>query len=254
MKNLIDFSGKKVIIIGASSGIGRQTAILLSTLGAELILVARREEKLREVIGELEGSGHSCFAADVSVMENIEPLFKTVSEQCGPVDGLVYCAGINKTLPLATLKPDKLKAVFDTNFFGFVEVMRQTVKRGRYNPGLRVAAVSSNAAIRGDKAHTAYSASKAAMNAAVRCLARELADKGVFINAVAPAVTNTEIYQQFAAQSGAVSDSEKALMSRQYLGLIEPMDVAETIAYLLSPSARMITGITLPVDGGLSTN
>ena len=66
-------------------------------------------------------------------------------------------------------------------------------------------------------------------------------------------MTNTEIYRQYAEGAGA-GGSEKALMERQYMGLIEPMDVAEAIAYLLSPSARMITGITLPVDGGLSTN
>ena len=217
-----------------------------------MLLVARREEKLQEVLGVLEGGIHSYYVADVSQLNEIETLFKTISKEKGGIDGLVYCAGVNTTLPLMQLKPEKIKAAFDVNFFGFVETIRQATKRGRYNEGMRIVAVSSNAAIRGDKAHTAYSASKAAMNAAVRCLAKELADKKVFINAVAPAVTNTEIYQQYA--SGDVNGSEKALMERQYLGLIEPEDVAETIAYLLSPMARMITGITLPVDGGLSTN
>ncbi len=251
MRNLIDFSGKKIIVAGASSGIGRQTAIVLSTVGARVILIARREEKLQETLRLLEGEGHSCYAADLSDLEGIEPLFKRIYEEQGASDGLVYCAGINSTLPLQQLKPQKLQDVFQTNFFGFIETVRQAVRRGRFNEGMRIVAVSSNAAIRGDKAHTAYSSSKAAMNAAVRCLAKELADKGININAVSPAVTNTEIYRQYASES---SDSEKALMERQYLGLIEPEDVADSIVFLLSPAAKMITGTVLFVDGGLSSN
>lgn len=252
MRNLVDFSGKRIVVVGASSGIGRQTAITLSSLGAELILIARREDRLKDTISVLENEGHGYYVADMSELDNIESVFKSIKSNQGSIDGLVYSAGVNSTLPLLQLKPEKLKAVFDINYFAFIETVRQVTKRGRFNPGLRIVGVSSNAAIRGDKAHTAYSSSKAAMNAAVRCLARELADKDVYINAVAPAITNTEIYREYAG--GNVSDSEKALLERQYLGLIEPTDVAETIAYLLSPAARMITGITLPVDGGLSTN
>ena len=91
------------------------------------------------------------------------------------------------------------------------------------------------------------------MNAAVRCLAKELADKKIYINAVAPAMTNTKLLEDYSFGNVGVSNSENCLMERQYLGMIEPKDVAEAIAYLLSPAARMITGITLPVDGGLST-
>ena len=252
MKNLIDFTDKKIVIVGASSGIGRQTAVTLSELGAKLVLIARRADKLSETVGLLEGEGHAYYAADCSDPDATEDVFKRIRDDFGAVDGLVYCAGVNQTLPLTLLKPEKLKAVFDVNFFGFIETVRQATKRGRYNAGMRIVAVSSNAAIRGDKAHTAYSASKAAMNAAVRCLAKELADKEIYINAVSPAVTDTEIYRQYA--SGDIGGGEKALLERQYLGLIEPEDVADTIAYLLSPAARMLTGLTLPVDGGLSTN
>jgi len=170
------------------------------------------------------------------------------------LDGLVYCPGVNTTIPLQMLKPEKLKASFEVNFFAFIETVRQATKKGRYNEGMRIAAVSSNAAIRGDKGHTAYSASKAAMNAAVRCLAKELSDKGICINAVSPAMTNTEMYQQYASGNGNINEAEKNLLARQYLGIIEPADVADAIIFLLSPGARMITGIALPVDGGLSTN
>lgn len=254
MKHLLTFEGKKIVIIGASSGIGRQTASVLASLGAQLILVARREELLRTAIAELEGTTHDFYTADISKLDEIDLLFKSIKEKHGTIDGLVYCAGVNMTMPLLQLKPNRIKEAFDVNFFAFVETVRQVTRRGRFNEGMRIVAVSSNAAVRGDKAHTAYSASKAAMNAAVRCIAKELADKGICINAVAPAVTNTEIYKQYADSSNGISESEKALLERQYLGLIEPKDVANSIAFLLSPAARMITGITMPVDGGLSTN
>lgn len=254
MTQLINFTDKKIAILGASSGIGRETAITLSTLGARIIIVARRQDKLEETLAQLHGNGHAYYTTDISVVANIEDLFKSINEEQGALDGVVYCAGINTILPLMQLKPEKLRATFDINFFSFVETVRQVARRGRYNPRMRIVAVSSNAAVRGDKAHTAYSASKAAMNAAIRCLAKELAAKEIYINAVAPAVTNTEIYKQYFFGSDDITDSEKDLLKRQYLGLIEPKDVAETIAYLLSPAARMITGITLPVDGGLSTN
>ena len=252
MRQLINFTDKIIVVLGASSGIGKETAITLSALGAQIIIVARRKEKLEETLSLLEGNGHAYYATDISIPENIEDLFKKIKENQGEIDGLVYCVGVNTTLPLMQLKPEKLKATFDLNFFAFIETVRQATKRGRYNFGMRIVAVSSNAAIRGDKAHTAYSASKAAMNAAIRCLAKELADKEVFINAVAPAVTNTEIYQQYASCD--VGRNEKSLLDRQYLGLIEPSNVADAVAFLLSPAAQMITGITLPVDGGLSTN
>ena len=156
-------------------------------------------------------------------------MFKIIREQQGELDGLVYCAGINTTLPLLQLKPEKLQEAFNINFFSFVETVRQVTRRGRYNRGMRIVAVSSNAAVKGDKAPTAYSASKAAMNAAIRCLAKELAHKEIYINAVAPAVTNTEIYQQYATED--ISGAERALFERQYLGLTEPTNVSDAIAF-----------------------
>lgn len=253
MQSSIDFSGKKIVIVGASSGIGRQTAVTLSSLGAQLILIARREDKLKETIALLDGEGHCCYPFDISDLDRADELYRQIKDDHGGVDGLVYCAGVNTTLPLQQMKPGKIKETFEINFFAFVETVRQITRRGRFNEGMRIVAVSSNAAIRGDKAHTAYSASKAAMNSAIRCMAKELADKGIRINAVAPAVTNTEIYARYAAESE-MSGSADALLARQYLGLIEPSDIADAIAFLLSPAARMITGITLPVDAGLSTS
>ena len=253
MQNLIDFSDKKVLIAGASSGIGKQIAISLSKLGAAVILIARRENKLQEVISQLEGKGHSYYVADLSQTGEIEGLVKKIVADNGKLDGMVYSAGIAATLPVNMLKPEKLLSLFQINYFGFVEMVRQVSKKGRYNDNMRIVGISSVASIRGDKSKTAYSSSKSAMDSAVRCMAKELAEKGICINTVAPAMTETELFDHFLEKYGDDSESSTTLLKRQYLGIIQPEDVANAVAFLLSPAARFITGITLPVDGGLTT-
>ena len=248
-----DFHGKTVVIAGASSGIGRETAQRLSEQGAKIVLVARREDKLQEACAGLSGEGHSWYVFDFSDLDNIDSLFKQIVAEQGKIDGFVYAAGISKTRPIAQIKPNVAKEVFNINFFGFLESIRQ-IARGRFNPGLRIVGISSIAAARGDSGHTIYSASKAAMDGAVRCLAMELAGKGICINTVAPAMTNTEMYQKFVSSFGESGESNSYLFKRQYLGLGEPSDIANTIIFLLSSESRFITGACIPVDGGYTSD
>lgn len=253
MTNLIDLTDKHILIIGASSGIGRQTALTLSSLGARLTLVARTEEKLKTVISELDGKDHAYLLFDVTDLTGTEAMVKQVVERNGRLDGLVYSVGITMSMPLHMYKPEKLQKVFNVNFFAFVECVRQAAKKGRFNPGMRIVGISSIASMKGDKTHLGYSSSKAAMDAAVRCMAKELADKEIYINTVAPGMTDTGMLSNFKGNVGDDSDSLKELLERQYLGVIKPEAVAETVAFLLSRSAESITGITLPVDGGMTT-
>lgn len=254
MYNLIDLKDRKIIVAGASSGIGKVTAVTLSRLGAAVILVARREDRLKEVLQELEGDGHSYYVGDLSEVASIEGLVKRIVSEQGKLDGLVYAAGVNTSMPLNQFKPERVQQVFNLNYFGFIEFVRQLCRRGRFNEGMRIVGISSAASIRGDRAHLAYSGSKAAMNASVRCIAKEVAEKGICINTVAPAMTRTELYTQYVKEYGEESGSNEDLLKRQYLGLAEPEDIANAIAFLISPAARLITGLTLPVDGGLTTS
>lgn len=253
MYDFLKLGGRKIIIAGASSGIGKKTAVILSRLGAQLILIARREDKLKETISELEGSNHSYYVADLSQISTVDGLVRQIVSEQGKADGLVYAAGVNTSVPLNMFSPEKIEEVFRINYFAFMEFVRQLCRKGRYNEGLRIVGISSVAASRGDKAHLAYSGSKAAMDASVRCIAREVAAKGICINTVAPAMTKTEMYENYKNDYGEESGSNNELLKRQYLGLAETEDVANAIAFLLSPAARMMTGLTLPVDGGLTT-
>ena len=253
MKELFDLEGKHILIVGASSGIGKQTAIVLSSLGARLTLGARTEEKLKQVLEVLCGSDHDILVFDVTSLDEIENMVKQVVSKHGRLDGLVYAAGMSMSMPLQMFKPEKLKRLFEVNYFAFIECVRQVTKKSRYNPGMKIVGISSVASVKGDKTHLGYSASKAAMDASVRCIAKEVADKGIRINTVAPGMTATEMLSKFERNIGEDSDSMRALRERQYLGVIQPEAVADTIAFLMSSASDYITGIMLPVDGGITT-
>ena len=250
---MFDFSNKNILIVGASSGIGEKTAYVLSELGANVILVARREERLKEVCNNIKSENKSYYICDVNDSDSIEGLVKKVVDEKGKLDGMVYTAGVTCGYPLKFLTVEKQIETFKTNYFGFVEFVRQVTKKSNYNRGLRIVSVSSVASIKGSKAHIGYAASKAAMDSAIRCIAIELYNKGICINSVAPAMINTDMYHSFLEGKDDKEAANNNIVSRQYLGLGETKDVASSIAFLLSQEARFITGITLPVDGGYTT-
>jgi len=246
MQQLISFQEKVILITGASAGIGQQTAILLSNLGAKVILLATNEDKLIETLGLLNGTGHQYFCYDLSNLEEIENKVKEIVTQCGKIDGFVNCVGIRSRRPLSLLSIKEVRNVMDINFGSYIELVRCITKKGNFNSGLSIVGVSSIAAQAGGPGVTAYAASKAAVEAAVRCLSKELAPKNIRLNTVVPSQINTPEYAKLLQMNGGVDN----VLNRQYLGLGEPDDVANAIAFLLSPASKFITGVSLPVDGG----
>lgn len=250
MLNLISFEDKTIIVTGASAGIGLHTAILLSKLGAKLVLIATNEDRLQNSLAMLEGKEHKYFCFNLADLDNIEAKVKEIVSLCGKIDGFVNCVGIRSRRPLALLSTKEIRNVMDVNFGSFIEMTRCITKKGNFNEGLSIVGVSSIASHVGGASVTAYSASKAAIEAAVRCLSKELAPKKIRLNTVVPSQINTPEYKSLLEQNG----GQDNVLSRQYLGLGEPEDVANAIAFLLSPASRFITGISLPVDGGYLTS
>jgi NAD(P)-dependent dehydrogenase (short-subunit alcohol dehydrogenase family) len=242
-----NFNNKQILITGAAVGIGKSTSVLLSKLGASLVLLDINEDGLKETVSCLSGVGHRYFRYDLSDLEGIESLIKTIISTCGPFDGLVHCAGIRCRRPLKLLTPHHLIQVMSLNFGSFVELVRCITKKGFFREGMSIVGISSISAQRGASGVIAYASSKAALDCAVRCLAKELSSKKIRLNTIAPAQINTPAYTDFIKMKGGAEDET---LARQYLGLGEPEDIANTIVFLLSKSSRFITGAAIPVDGG----
>ena len=245
----IDFTGKRFIVSGAG-GIGAETAKLLNSFGASIILLDISEENLNNTLASLEGADNKTYICDFSNVEGIEIVIKQITDENGPVDGFVHCVGIGSVRPLKMSKYDFMLKVMNINFFSFIEIVRCLSNKGRYNPeGMNVVGISALGAYLGNSTKTAYCASKGAMNAAVRCMAKELAPKGIRVNTVAPGVTDTPMARA-AEDYGSDSEEHKMILSRQYLGICQPVDIANAITFLMSDLSKMITGTCLPVDGG----
>ena len=243
------FKDKIIIVAGATGGIGGATCEALAAEGASVVLIGRSEEKLSNQIKKLNGAGHKYYVCDLGDVESIEPCINRVIADCGPVDGFVHCAGIGDVRPLKMSKYDFMLRVMNINFFSFVEIVRCVTKRGTFNDGLSIVGVSSVGAQYGRQSRTAYSASKGAMDSSMRVMAKELGVKGIRVNNVAPGATRSSMTDDFDNYAN-LSDENRLVALRQYLGECDPIDVANAIVFLLSDKSRKITGTILNVDGG----
>lgn len=244
--NIIDLSNKSYIVTGAGSGIGRETAKVLSEQGARVIMLDLNQEGLEETQSLLHGTGHFSNACDLTDFEALPELVKEVVEQCGSIDGLVHCAGISSRKPLNVLKAGGFSKVMDVNFYSFVELVRLATKKQYFNDGGSIVVMSSISSIRGYKAKSEYCVSKAAVDAFVRCMALELADRKIRVNSVMPA----EVLTPLAQKARELNESIGAANMDAPLGPSDPYEVANTIAFLLSDATKTITGTSILIDGG----
>ena len=254
MYNLVDLRKKTVMVVGASSGIGLATAILLSKLGAKVLLVARNIDKLYNALELLEGTQNRLYCFDVEKLDEIDIFVDGVIKDNGKIDGFVYSVGEPGNRPLRQLKPSNLQELMEINMFAFVEFVRCISKKTNYNSGMSIVGISSVSSLEGNQGKVSYCASKGAMDAAVRAMAKELHSKGIRVNTVNPGMINTVIYKDYIEGVSGASEDFKNMMCRQYLGLGEPEDVANLIAFLLSGAARLITGTSVLIDGGRHTS
>jgi NAD(P)-dependent dehydrogenase (short-subunit alcohol dehydrogenase family) len=245
MINPMELTGKHILIAGASSGIGYATAVLASQLGAKLSLLARRENKLNEILPQLEGVGHRAYIFDLAQLDRIEEMINAIVSENGTLDGFVYCAGISPVRPIKITKSDFMKSVFEINLFPYVELIKSIVKRKNCNDNASIIGISSVAAFKPNKTQTAYAASKAAINGVTKVIAKEVADRRIRVNAVAFGMIYTKLYEDFLAAGG-----DESLLSDQYLGIGDQRDAANVLCFLLSEASKFITGTCLVADGG----
>lgn len=245
MKNPMDVSGKRVLVTGASSGIGRATSVLLSQLGATLVLMGRDEGRLEETRQMLAGDGHTALSLELTDFDEYAGAFKEIRSTGDKLSGMVHCAGIAKVIPIKVASAASIHEMFDVNFVSFMELVKHYSKKTN-SAGGSIVCLSAINAHYPQKCMSIYAATKGALEMAVSSLAVELFERDIRVNAVIPGPIATPMADSF----GEVSGEESNIVGRQMMPMGKPEDIANMAAYLLSDAAKFITGRKFYVDGG----
>lgn len=244
--NPFTLEGKTILITGASSGIGRASAIECSRMGAKVILTARNEERLHDTLSAMEGTDHQYIVADISEEEGIKKLVS----QLPAIDGLVHCAGISQLKPIQVLRNEDLQGIFSTNYFSPVLLTKTLVQKKKLSSSSSLVYISSisgngNTAV----GLSGYGTSKSALMTFIEYAALELASKHIRCNAILPGRINTPLLLNM-AEEDLQKDIEKYPLKRYG----EAQEVAQAAVYLLSDAAKWITGTSIKIDGGRTLN
>ncbi len=243
MYNPYSLQNKTILITGASSGIGRATAIECSRLGAKVILTARNEQRLAETMAALEGNGHIVIVADITKSEDVVALVKQLPQ----IDGFVCNAGITKRKPINFIKEEELHEIFETNTFSAFMLTKAIMKAKKMNKNGSVVFLSSKAAVQNTPGNSMYAASKAAIISFSRACALEYAGSGIRSNAVLPGMVETPLTTKGMLSAEDIERDKQRYMLRRYG---KPEEIAWSIIYLLSDASTWITSSCVVIDGG----
>ena len=245
-RNPFSLEGKTILVTGASSGIGRETALACARMGASVVITGRDADRLGKTFEQLESSGNTQILADMTNKEDVESLVASLPL----LDGAVLCAGNSITLPLQFGTREKFDEMFDVNFFAPIELLRLVYKKKVLQKGASVVLIAS---IGGTHSfmpgNGVYGASKAALNSVMKYAAREYASRKIRVNSICPGMVDTPLIHR-----GTITEEQLAEDAKRYpLGRYgHPEDIANGAIYLLSDDSSWLTGHDLVIDGGFS--
>ena len=246
MNNPFTLKGKTILVTGASSGIGKATAIECSRLGAKVVVTGRNEERLNQTLADLEGEGHLAIVADLSSEDGVNVLV----DQCPIINGLVNNAGNTIMIPTQFITRDKLMQVLEVNTIAPILLTQQLLKKKKLGKGASVVITDSISGVKiASPGNVLYSTSKSAINGFVKNAALDLAGKSIRVNAVCPGMIDTHILDNGNVTAEDVEADMKKYPLKRYG---TPEEVAYAIIYFLSDASSFITGANLVIDGGFT--
>jgi len=248
---MFEFDGRWVFVSGASSGLGRASAVELARHGARLILSGRDEQRLAGTAKLLGSAEHRVLRLDLADLEGIAPAIVRLRQDTGPIYGLCHAAGTVETRPLQANTIDAMQAQLNVNLLAGLEIARTLCRRDVMSAeGGSLLFVSSAYGHVGVAGQIGYCATKGAICAAVRAMAIELARRNIRVNSISPGLVMTQMTEHALGLLSA--DHVERIRAAHPLGIGTPEDVARAAVFLLAPSTRWITGADLAVDGGFT--
>lgn len=242
--NPFSLGGKTILVTGATSGIGRATAIECSKMGATVIATGRNEERLFDTLKSIEVKMPLGVTADLTTDEGIDK----VTDICPPLDGVVHCAGVGDRTLLKMVREKDLQRVMSANFDAPVLLQRALLKKKKIKQNASIVFIASRAPYAPTIGNGIYAASKGAMIAYAKVLGLELAPQKIRVNCIAPAMVWTELVERDAKITGVdYHEKEKEYPMGRYG---KPEDIAYMCVYLLSNAAEWITGSCFDATGG----
>jgi len=238
---------KTILVTGASSGIGKTTAILLSQYCDNIIITARREKELNDTLLMMKKGNHQVIVADLKQTSEIEHLAKTIPS----IDGWAHCTGKVLPVPVKFIQQKHYEDIFQTNYLSAVYLLSHLLKYNKLNTNSSIVFISSISTLHSYFGGALYTSSKAALESYARTVALELAPKKIRVNVLQPALVRTNIYED--TVNAAMNEEEIKKYEKLYpLGIGEPQDVANMIVFLLSNASKWMTGTFIKMDGGLT--
>ena len=247
---MIKFNGENILVTGASDGLGKAICLLLNSLGANVIGIARNESKLEQLKEEMAyKEKFSYVIRDLSIdIDELPNLVSKIVKEYGKLTGLVYAAGKLELLPIKALDSNSIDSLYNVNFKSLLMTTKGFTDKRNSLENSSIVYISSISSILGVKGMISYSTSKGAINSLVKTLAVEVSNRKIRVNSILPGHVETNMTLQ---NKDANSKEYLNELETMYpLGLGEPEDIANIVTFLLSDKSRWITGQNIVVDGG----